>query len=62
LERERQELLARLPRKDCAACGAPDCATLVEDTLRDEAKIDDCIFLRLARYEEAAAKRGEGSP
>lgn len=62
LERERQELLARLPRKDCAACGAPDCATLAEDVLRDEAKIDDCIFLRLARCEEAAAKRGEGPP
>jgi iron only hydrogenase large subunit-like protein len=61
LERERQDLLARLPRKDCGACGAPDCATLVEDVLRDEAKIDDCVFLRLTRLEEDAAKRGEGS-
>jgi iron only hydrogenase large subunit-like protein len=57
LERERQELLARLPRKDCAACGAPDCATLAEDVLRGEAKIDDCVFLRLARCED----QGEGS-
>jgi iron only hydrogenase large subunit-like protein len=57
LERERQELLARLPRKDCGACGAPDCATLVADVLCGEAKIDDCVFLRLARGED----EGEGS-
>lgn len=60
LERERQELLARLPKKDCAACGAPDCATLAEDALRGEASIDDCVFLKLARWESAARQEGEG--
>ncbi len=50
-KKERAALLARLPRKDCAACGAPDCATLADDILRGEASLDDCVFLRIARLE-----------
>ncbi len=55
-KQERAELLEKLPRKDCAACGAPDCATLAEDILRGEAAPDDCVFVRIARLE------GRGEP
>lgn len=49
LHREREALLARLPRKDCAACGAPNCETLAADVTAGEASIDDCVFVRLER-------------
>ena len=57
-KREQAGLLDRLPRRDCAACGAPDCATLAEDVLRGEATLDDCVFLRIDRLEGRAAPEG----
>jgi iron only hydrogenase large subunit-like protein len=47
MRRDRTALVARLPGKNCAACGAPDCETLAEDVLRGEAKIEDCVFLEI---------------
>ena len=52
-KRERSALLDRLPRKDCGACGCPDCETLAEDILRGETGIDDCVFVRIDRLETA---------
>ncbi|MCK7493482.1 MAG: hypothetical protein MZW92_20480 [Comamonadaceae bacterium] len=49
---------ARLPGKDCGACGAPDCATLAEDVVRGEATLDDCVFVQIGRLEDDV--RGEG--
>ena len=49
---EKHRLLEELPKKDCAACGAPDCTTLAEDILAGEATIDDCVFVRLKKLEE----------
>lgn len=46
--RQRAELLEQLPGKDCAACGAPDCATLAGDVVAGRAAIEDCVFLRLS--------------
>ncbi len=57
-KRDHAALLAKLPRRDCAACGAPDCATLAEDILRGEATLDDCVFLRIDRLEGRAAPEG----
>jgi len=57
-KKERADLLERLPRKDCAACGAPDCATLAEDILRGEATLDDCVFVKIARCEERGDTQG----
>jgi iron only hydrogenase large subunit-like protein len=54
---EKNRLLEQLPRKDCAACGAPDCATLAEDVVAGTAALDDCVFLRLRDLEERLAKR-----
>ncbi len=44
---EKHRLLEQLPRKDCAACGAPDCTTFAEDILAGEAELRDCVFVRL---------------
>lgn len=43
-----------LPGIDCGACGAPSCEALAEDIVRENADINQCLFLRTA-YE----KRGE---
>jgi hypothetical protein len=51
---EKHRLLEELPRKDCAACGAPDCTTLAEDILAGEATLDDCVFVRLKKVETKA--------
>ena len=36
---------AILPGTDCGACGAPTCSALAEDITRENAKLEDCIFL-----------------
>jgi len=48
---EKHRLLDQLPKKDCAACGAPDCTTLAEDVLAGEAQLTDCVFVKLKEYE-----------
>jgi len=48
---EKHRLLEELPRKDCAACGAPDCTTLAEDVLAGDATVDDCVFVKLKKLE-----------
>lgn len=50
--RERSALLARLPARDCAACGAPDCATLADDILQGKAVLDDCVFLKIDELQQ----------
>ena len=44
---EKHRLLDELPKKDCAACGAPDCPTFAEDILAGQAKLEDCVFVKL---------------
>ncbi len=44
---EKHRLLEELPRKDCAACGAPDCTTFAEDILAGQAQLGDCVFVKL---------------
>ncbi|MFH1263032.1 MAG: [Fe-Fe] hydrogenase large subunit C-terminal domain-containing protein [Pseudomonadota bacterium] len=46
-KKKREEILSKLPRKDCAACGAPDCATHAHDVVAGEAKVEDCVFVLL---------------
>jgi iron only hydrogenase large subunit-like protein len=47
IRKKREEIFAKLPHKDCAACGAPDCATLAHDVVGGEAKVSDCVFVEL---------------
>jgi len=49
---EKHRLLDELPKKDCAACGAPDCTTFAEDILAGEAKLEDCVFVKLRALED----------
>ncbi len=49
LRSDKAALRAKVPGKNCAACGAPDCDTLVDDVLRGEAKIEDCPFIEIDR-------------
>jgi hypothetical protein len=44
--KRREKLFAKLPRKDCAICGAPDCRTLADDIVRGQAKLSDCPFIK----------------
>jgi ArsR family metal-binding transcriptional regulator len=57
--REVERLLAELPGKDCAACGAPRCAAHAEDVVRGKAALDDCVFVRIQRLQEAVASTKE---
>jgi iron only hydrogenase large subunit-like protein len=59
LKREKDAILEKLPRKECAACGAPDCDTLADDIVRGRAQISDCVFVRLASLEDEASKGKE---
>jgi len=41
----REKLFGELPRKDCGACGTPDCRTLADDIVRGQASLADCPFV-----------------
>jgi iron only hydrogenase large subunit-like protein len=59
LKREKDAILEKLPHKECAACGAPDCDTLADDIVRGRAQISDCVFVRLASLEDEISKGKE---
>lgn len=42
---EIEELLKKLPGKDCGSCGSPNCRSLAEDIVRGNATEMDCIFI-----------------
>lgn len=42
-----ERIVEKLPGKMCGACGAPDCRTLAEDIAAGEAKITDCVFVKI---------------
>jgi iron only hydrogenase large subunit-like protein len=44
--RRRTRIYKKLPLKDCGACGAPDCRSLADDVVRDQATLADCPFTR----------------
>jgi iron only hydrogenase large subunit-like protein len=56
LKREKDAIFEKLPHKDCAVCGAPDCDTFADDIVRGRAKISDCVFVRLASLANEVSK------
>jgi Na+-translocating ferredoxin:NAD+ oxidoreductase RNF subunit RnfB len=42
--KERDRILAELPKTDCGACGAPSCQAFAEDVVLGEADKASCIF------------------
>jgi len=61
LKREKDALLDRLPKKDCAACGSPDCATLAEEIAAGVARIEDCPFVKIEMLEAERAGAETGA-
>ena len=49
----------KLPGLDCAACGAPDCATLAEDIVDGYGERIDCIFMLRQEVEMLANRMSE---
>ncbi len=60
LTMEKLAILEQLPKKDCAACGSPDCETLAEEIVGRLKKLEDCPFVKIARLEREAGGRKEG--
>ncbi len=60
LKREQDDILTQLPRKDCAACGSPDCVTLAEEIVRGKAALEDCVFVKIERLERELHHPKEG--
>ena len=60
-KRAEEGILAQFPGKDCAACGAPDCATLARDVVQGEATVEQCVFVQLQELQRQLQKR-EASP
>lgn len=44
------QILLKLPKIDCCACGSPTCRALAEDIVSGEKSIQDCVVLRNAGY------------
>ncbi|MEW5981408.1 MAG: [Fe-Fe] hydrogenase large subunit C-terminal domain-containing protein [Acidobacteriota bacterium] len=51
--KQRDHLAADLPGIDCGACGAPTCAAFAEDVVTGAAEQADCVFVRVARIQDA---------
>ena len=39
-----EEIFRVLPRKECGACGAPDCRTFAEDVVDGDTTVESCVF------------------
>ncbi len=39
-----EEIFRLLPRKECGACGAPDCRTFAEDVVDGATTLENCVF------------------
>jgi iron only hydrogenase large subunit-like protein len=58
LHKEKTRVLEGLPGRDCAACGAPDCATFASDVVTDRAELSDCVFVRLEQLTKPPKENG----
>jgi hypothetical protein len=46
-QRQKRELWSQLPRRDCGACGAPNCDSMAGDVMDGEARLTDCPFFHV---------------
>jgi iron only hydrogenase large subunit-like protein len=51
---ELEKIFEQLPQIDCGSCGAPNCRALAEDIVRNNANIEDCIFMLRKKVREMA--------
>lgn len=47
-----EKILQKLPLKECAACGCPDCRTFAEDVVEGRTPFEACPFVKLSTSEE----------
>jgi len=57
-----EEILRLLPRKECGACGSPDCRTFAEDVIDGKASLGSCVYwqkhkrkIKVADYDQVNA-------
>jgi len=41
-----EEILRLLPRKECGACGSPDCRTFAEDVIDEKISLRSCLLAK----------------
>jgi iron only hydrogenase large subunit-like protein len=51
---ELEKIYEQLPQIDCGSCGAPTCRALAEDIVRNNANIEDCIFMLRMKVRQMA--------
>lgn len=49
--KEKLEVYKSLPKIDCGACGSPDCLTFAEDVVKGQARLEECVLIRIKQYE-----------
>lgn len=47
-----ESLYKKLPQIDCGSCGAPTCRCFAEDVVRQQANIEECIFMLRGKIKE----------
>lgn len=45
--RRKGEICKELPGIDCGACGSPSCEDFAEDLVKEEVRLEDCVFKKL---------------
>jgi Iron only hydrogenase large subunit, C-terminal domain/Putative Fe-S cluster len=53
-----EEIRELLPGRQCGACGAPTCQTLAEDIVKGQAKLTDCVFIKIKELNHAVKRAG----
>ncbi len=56
---ELEKIYERLPQINCGSCGAPTCRSLAEDIVREQANIEDCIFMLREKVRKMAQEMVE---
>jgi len=47
-----ESLYKKLPQIDCGSCGAPTCRCFAEDVVRQQANVEECIFMLRGKIKE----------
>lgn len=56
----RDELVEKLPKLDCGACGAPTCYAFAQDVVRGVQVMEDCIFMLREKYNSIKENQNAG--
>jgi len=57
-----EEILRLLPRKECGACGCPDCSTFAEDVVDGKDSLQSCVFWEGQKKKLGIAGKGRDYP